>query len=65
MHILQEAFLEIINSGDFLTDEEQEIVKWGKNAKVTVPPRFHGSGKHKATYKNATALEVLVSSACF
>ena len=33
----------------------------GSNAKVNVPLRFKNSGKHKLTYKHATAMEVLVS----
>ena len=37
------------------------MLAWGCNAKVHVPPRFKNSGKHKLTYKHATAMEVLVS----
>ncbi len=36
------------------------MLAWGCNAKVNVPPRFKNSGKHKLTYKHATAMEVLV-----
>ena len=36
------------------------MLAWGCNAKVNLPPRFKNSGKHKLTYKHATAMEVLV-----
>ncbi len=52
----------MLHAGDFLTDEERDVLRWGGNAKVTVPPRFSKSGSHGVTYKRATALECLVST---
>lgn len=50
----------MLHAGDFLTDEERDVLRWGGNAKVTVPQRFSKSGAHAVTYKRATALECLV-----
>jgi len=36
------------------------VLAWGRNARVTVPPRFKASGSHAVTYKRATAVECLV-----
>lgn len=58
---LQERYYELLLSGQFITEEEREILRWGRNAKVNVPPRFKASGKHAETYKHATAIECLVS----
>lgn len=60
MNALQEVYYGVLHAGDFLTDEEQDVLRWGGNAKVTVPPRFSKSGSHAVTYKHATALECLV-----
>ena len=61
-YIKQESHYELLLAGDVITDEEREVLAWGSNAKVNVPPRFKNSGKHKLTYKHATAMEVLVST---
>ena len=58
--VLQEIHYELLLSGSFATEEERDVLAWGCNAKVNVPPRFKNSGKHKLTYKHATAMEVLV-----
>ena len=58
----QESHYELLLAGDVITEEEREVLAWGCNAKVHVPPRFKNSGKHKLTYKHATAMEVLVRS---
>lgn len=58
--MLQEIHYELLLSGSFATEEERDVLAWGCNAKVNVPPRFKNSGKHKLTYKHATAMEVLV-----
>ena len=58
----QESHYELLLAGDVITEEEREVLAWGSNAKVHVPPRFKNSGKHKLTYKHATAMEVLVRS---
>ncbi|KAK9820588.1 hypothetical protein WJX72_011989 [[Myrmecia] bisecta] len=55
-----ENLLDVLEAGPFLTDEERDVVRWGRNAKVTVPKRFVGNGRHMQTYKNATAMECLV-----
>lgn len=58
---LQERYYELLLSGQFINEEEREILRWGRNAKVNVPTRFKASGKHAETYKHATAVECLVS----
>lgn len=58
---VQEVYYGVLHAGDFLTAEERDVLRWGGNAKVTVPPRFSKSGSHAVTYKRATALECLVS----
>ena len=59
--LLQERYLEQLLATPLLTDHEREIIKWGKNAKITIPKRLSRSGAHTTTYRNATALECLVS----
>ena len=58
--LLQERYLEQLLATPLLTDHEREIIKWGKNAKITIPKRLSRSGAHTITYRNATALECLV-----
>ena len=56
----QESYYELLKSGGFLSEEEAEVLAWGRNARVTVPPRFKASGSHAVSYKRATAMECLV-----
>ena len=56
----QGVIYETLRGGEFLTDAEQEVLRWGKNANVKVPKRFHQSGIHGQIYKEATAIECLV-----
>ncbi|KAK9814920.1 hypothetical protein WJX73_002089 [Symbiochloris irregularis] len=49
-----------LRATDFLTEQEQSVLRWGRNANVKVPKRFHQSGLHGQTYKEATAIECLV-----
>lgn len=56
----QEIYYGILHAGDFLTAEEQNVMKWGGNAKTTKPARFSKSGVHGQTYMRATALECLI-----
>ena len=56
----QEIYFGVLVAGDFLTDEERDVLRWGGNAKVTTPARFSKSGSHGRTYMRATALECLV-----
>ena len=56
----QENQYELLLAGSFITEEEKDVLAWGCNAKVNVPPRFKNNSKHKLTYKRATAMEVLV-----
>ena len=56
----QESYYELLTSGGFLSGEEAEVLAWGRNARVTVPPRFKASGSHAISYKRATAVECLV-----
>lgn len=56
----QAAALETLLAGPLLTEEERDVVRWGRNARVSVPRRFAGAGPHAATYRAATAVEALV-----
>lgn len=58
----QAAALETLLAGPLLTPEETDVVRWGRNAKVTVPKRFGAAagGPHADVYRAATALEALV-----
>ncbi len=56
----QESYYELLRAGSFLSEEETDVLAWGRNARVTVPPRFKASGSHAVTYKRATAVECLV-----
>lgn len=42
----QAVFAERLEAGGFLSDDEKEVLRWGRNAKVTMPKRFVG-GKAK------------------
>lgn len=42
----QAAFAERLEAGGFLSEPERDVLRWGRNAKVTVPKRFVG-GKAK------------------
>lgn len=57
----QEVYLEQLMAGPFFSAEERDVVRWGTNAKITIPKRFSQSGKHAQTYRAATAIECLVS----
>ncbi len=56
----QESYYEMLRAGDFMSAEEVEVLAWGRNARVNVPPRFKNSGSHSVSYKRATAIECLV-----
>lgn len=56
----QEVYLEQLMAGPFFSAEERDVVRWGNNAKITIPKRFSQSGKHAQTYRAATAIECLV-----
>ncbi|CAL8461802.1 g1333 [Coccomyxa elongata] len=55
----QETYYQLLLSGEFITEKERDVLRWGRNAKVNIPPRFKASGKHAETYKHATAMECL------
>lgn len=57
---VQETYYRLLLSGEFITAEERDILRWGRNAKVNIPARFKANGKHAETYKHATAMECLV-----
>ncbi len=59
--LLQERYLEQLMAGPVLSAEEKDVIRWGNNAKITIPKRFSQSGKHAQTYRAATAIECLVS----
>ncbi|KAL3138810.1 hypothetical protein ABBQ32_005650 [Trebouxia sp. C0010 RCD-2024] len=56
----QERYLEQLVAGPFLSPEEHDIIRWGNNAKITIPKRFSQSGKHAQTYRAATSIECLI-----
>ncbi|KAK9846419.1 hypothetical protein WJX81_003426 [Elliptochloris bilobata] len=56
----QESYYELLKAGAFLSEAEAEVLAWGRNARVNVPPRFKASGSHAISYKRATAVECLV-----
>ena len=61
MLLLQERHLEQLLAGPVLSDEERDVIRWGNNAKISIPKRFGKSGTHAKTYRAATAMECLVS----
>ena len=61
MLLLQERHLEQLLAGPVLSDEERDVIRWGNNAKISIPRRFGKSGTHAKTYRAATAMECLVS----
>ncbi len=58
----QAASAEQLAAGAFLTAEERDVLRWGRNARVrAIPKRLTGGGEATAgVYRDATALEVLV-----
>jgi ribonuclease-3 family protein len=56
----QSAAYRTLDSGDFLTDEERDVLRWGRNATGTSPKRVSQGGMTKEIYREATAIECLV-----
>jgi ribonuclease-3 family protein len=56
----QEAAFKALVGGAFLTMEERDVLRWGRNATGTTPKRVAGGGMKKETYRAATAVETLV-----
>lgn len=56
----QRRHLERLINNNFLTEEEIEIVKWGRNAKGT-----HNKSTDIVTYRLATGLETLIGKLYF
>ncbi len=54
----------VLMEDSFLTEEELEVLRWGKNATGTSPKRLSQNGLSKEIYRSATAIECLVSHAC-
>ena len=54
-----EAFGRLVEGG-ILTEEEQDILRWGKNASGTLPKRLSTDKLKKSVYREATAVECLV-----
>jgi ribonuclease-3 family protein len=46
--------------GGFLSAEERDVLRWGRNATGTTPKRMDGGAMRKETYRAATAVETLV-----
>ena len=54
----QALLVERLLKGDWLTQEERGVLRWGRNAAVSAPRRLKGrEGLNQ--YRNASALEVL------
>lgn len=51
----QEAMYDTLIAGDLLTDEERDILRWGRNATGTMPNRSIS----RDSYRAATAIECL------
>lgn len=47
---------------NLLTEDEQDVLRWGRNATGTSPKRFNQGGPSREVYRAATAVECLVSS---
>lgn len=56
----QSAAYKTLYTGDFLTSEERDILRWGRNATGTSPKRLSQGGMTKQIYREATAIECLV-----
>ncbi|KAG7672998.1 putative Mini-ribonuclease 3 [Nannochloris sp. 'desiccata'] len=55
----QSAAYKTLDSGDFLTSEERDVLRWGRNATGTSPKRLSQGGMTKQIYREATAIECL------
>lgn len=53
------AFVKLVE-GSILTEREEEILRWGKNASGTLPKRLSADKLKRAVYREATAVECLV-----
>ena len=58
---MQARYLEQLLAGPILSAEERVIIRWGNNAKMTTTKSFAKSGLRLKTYRDATAIECLVS----
>mmetsp|Transcript_20166 Transcript_20166/g.60839 ORF Transcript_20166/g.60839 Transcript_20166/m.60839 type:complete len:236 (+) Transcript_20166:132-839(+) len=56
----QEVYYGVLVGGDFLTDQERDILRWGQNGKIKTPTRFQRSSVSGKVYVRATALECLI-----
>jgi ribonuclease-3 family protein len=56
----QSVAYKTLDSGDFLTDEERDVLRWGRNATGTSPKRVSQGGMTREIYREATAIECLV-----
>lgn len=54
-----EAFARLLKNG-ILTEKEEEILRWGKNASGTLPKRLSTDKLKMSVYREATAVECLV-----
>ena len=61
--LCQGLLYQTLRASEFLSEQEQDVLRWGRNANVKVPKRFSQSGMHGQTYKEATAIECLVRAA--
>jgi len=57
----QSAAYKTLDTSDFLTSEERDVLRWGRNATGTSPKRLSQGGMTKQIYREATAVECLVS----
>lgn len=54
-----DAFKHLVET-NFLSKEELEVLRWGKNASGSLPKRLNKSKPAREIYREATALECLV-----
>ena len=50
-----------LEGGTFLTQDEKDVLRWGRNATGTSPKRLSQGGMTREIYRAATAIECLVS----
>eukprot|EP00884_Botryococcus_braunii_P019233 jgi/Botrbrau1/5994/Bobra.104_1s0024.1 len=55
----QELYYELLTASDWLREEERDILRWGRNAKVKSVPKRLVAAKSGEAYRKATALECL------
>lgn len=58
--VCQEVYYEVLIAGTWLSEEERDVLRWGRNAKVKSVPKRLVAAKSGEAYRKATAMECLV-----